>query len=155
MARINNNLWNRYRYKINGFLLILPCYFFYQSLFPEFPNAWETKSIGEFSVTPTPYNLKPPYLHHGSYSKDFMLMFNKGDIDDIRQAYLNIGKEALPLTVLQVSDKGILHGSVHGQEVHAISANVLKPSDKIWLTIENWKGQQFITSWSLPKELLN
>ena len=99
MARINNSLWHQYKYKINGFLLILPCYFLYQSLFPEFPSAWETKKIANFEVTPTPYNLEPPYLHHGSYTKDFMLTFNEGSIDDIRQAYLNIGKAALENTV--------------------------------------------------------
>jgi hypothetical protein len=155
MARINNSLWHQYKYKINGFLFILPCYFLYQSLFPEFPSAWETKKIANFEVTPTPYNLKPPYLHHGSYTKDFMLTFNEGSIDDIRQAYLNIGKAALPLTVLQVSDKGILHGSKHGQEVHAISDSTLKPEDKVWLTIEDWNGRKIVTSWSLPIELLN
>ncbi|MDB2386900.1 hypothetical protein N9W21_06110 [Shewanella sp.] len=155
MARINNNLWHRYKYKINVFLLILPCYFFYQSLFPQFPSAWDSKKIAGFEITPIPYNLKQPYLHHGSYTKDFMIMFSEGKVDDIRQAYVNIGIEPLPLAVLQTSDKGILHGSQHGQEVHAISASVLKAEDKVWLTIEDWQGQRIVTSWSLPKALLN
>ena len=155
MARVNHNLWNRYKYKINGLLFILPCYFFYQSLFPQFPNAWDTQKIGEFEVTAIPYNLKQPYLHHGSYTKDFMIMFSEGNIDNIRQAYLNIGKEPLALAILQTSDKGILHGSKHGQEVHAISASVLKPEDKVWLTIESWQGEKVVTSWELPAELLN
>lgn len=154
MARVNNNLWNRYKYKINGFIIILPFYFIYQSLSPVFPDALETKRIGEFTVTPIPYNLEPPYLHHGSYTKDFMLTFNQGNIDHIRQAYLNIGKEVLPLTILQIGDEGILHGSKHGQEVHAISPKKLKSEDKVWLTIEDWKGQKIITSWDLPKEFL-
>jgi len=150
MARINNNFWNRYKYKINGFLLIFPFYFFYQSLTPEFPDAWETKKFDEFQVTPIPYNLKQPYLHHGSYTKDFILTFSEGDIGHIRQAYLNIGKEALPLATLQIDDKGILHGSKYGQEVHAISVSHLTAEDKVWLTIERWTGQQTITSWDLP-----
>jgi len=154
MARVSNNLWNRYKYKINGLLIILPFYFLYQSLSPVFPDAWDTKTIGEFDVTPMPYNLEPPYLHHGSYTKDFMLTFSQGNIDHIRQAYLNIGREAIPLTTLQKGDEGILHGSKHGQEVHAISPKKLKSADKVWLTIEDWKGQTIITSWELPREFL-
>lgn len=155
MARINNSLWNRYKFKVNAFLIVLPCYFLYQSLFPQFPNSWDTKKIGEFEVTATPYNLEGPYLHHGTYTKDFMLTFSEGNIDNIRQAYLNIGKEALPLTSLQIDDKGILHGSKHGQEVHAISDSILKPEDKVWLTIEDWQGKIIVTNWELPTKLLN
>jgi hypothetical protein len=154
MARIKNNFWNKYKYKINGFLLILPCYFFYQSLMPKFPDAWETKKVGEFEVTPIPYNLDQPYLHHDTYTKDFMLTFSEGDIDNIRQAYFNIGKEALSITILQVDDEGILHGSRYGQEVHAISVSQLTAEDKAWLTIENWQGHKIVTSWDLPTVLL-
>jgi len=154
MAQVNNNLWNRYKYKINGLIIILPFYFLYQSLSPEFPTAWNTQKIGSFSVTPTPFNAEPPYLHDGNYSKDFMLTFNQGNIEHIRQAYLNIGEEALPLTVLQAKSAGILHGSQHGQEVHAISPEAFKAEHKMWLTIENWQGKKLVTSWDLPKTLL-
>ena len=154
MARIKNNIWNNLKYKLNGLIIILPFYFLYQSLFPVFPDAWTTKAVGEFQVTPLPYNLEPPYLHHGSYTKDFMLTFSQGNINHIRQAYLNIGKSSLPLTSLQRGDEGILHGSKHGQEVHAISSKILSSEDKVWLTIEDWKGQVMKTSWELPKELL-
>jgi len=152
MAQVNRNLWNRYKYKINGLIIILPFYFLYQSLSPEFPTAWNTQKIGSFEVTPTPFNAEPPYLHDGSYSKDFMLTFKQGNIAHIRQAYLNIGEEALPLTVLQTKSAGILHGSQYGQEVHAISPEVIKAEHKMWLTIENWQGKKLVTSWNLPKK---
>jgi hypothetical protein len=90
MARIKNTIWNRYKYKINGLMLVLVCYFLYQSLFPQFPDAWETQAVGAFEITPMPYNLDPPYLHDGTYTKDFLLLFSQGQVNKIRQAYLNI-----------------------------------------------------------------
>jgi hypothetical protein len=154
MARANNNFWNRYKFKINGFVLILSCYFLYQSLLPQFPDTLETKEIGVFEVSAMPFNLDPPYLHGGVYAKDFFLTFSKGQIKDIRQAYLNIGKRPLPLSELQKGSEGILHGSQHGQEVHAIAPRLLELEHKIWLTIESWQGKQMVTSWNLSKELL-
>lgn len=151
MAQVNSNLWNRYKYKLNGLIIILPFYFLYQSLFPVFPTAWNTKKIASFEITPTPFNAEPPYLHDGSYAKDFVLTFTQGNIEHIRQAYVNIGNEALPLTMLQKHSEGIVHGNKQGQEVHAIAPNTFKAEHKMWLTIENWQGEKMVTSWDLPK----
>ncbi|MBA6296673.1 hypothetical protein [Colwellia sp. MB02u-9] len=154
MAQVNNSLWQRHKYKISALVLILPVYFFYQSLSPEFPNPWAAQKMATFEIIPTPYDLEPPYLHDGHYTKDFMLTFSQGNIADIRQAYLNIGKESLPLTMLQAGDEGILHGSQHGLEVHAIAPAMIKPAHKLWLTIQSWHGKQMVMSWDLPKEIL-
>lgn len=154
MARLNNNFWQRNKFKINTLVLILPIYFLYQSLNPTFPDALQVKKIGSFEVSPMPYNLDPPYSHDGHFTKDFFITFHQGKVADIRQAYLNIGVKPLSLAKLEVGDEGILHGSQHGQEVHAISPEVLKTQDKIWLTIEDWQGKQLITHWDLPVELL-
>ncbi|QDE30750.1 MULTISPECIES: hypothetical protein [Shewanella] len=151
MARIQNNIWNRYKYKINGLMLVLICYFLYQSLFPQFPDALPTQELGAFEITPIPYNLEPPYLHDGTYTKDFLLLFSKGQVNAIRQAYLTIGTEPLPLETLELGDAGILHGSQHGQEVHAIAPEAFSAEHKIWLTIENWQEQQQVISWPLPE----
>ncbi|XPF94155.1 hypothetical protein ACM9HF_19430 [Colwellia sp. RE-S-Sl-9] len=153
MARANNSFWHRYKYKLNALVLILPFYFLYQSLTPEFPKDWGTKKIGSFEITLTPYDLAQPYIHGGHYTKDFMLIFSGGDLKHIRQAYLNIGEEPLPLARLQAGDEGILHGSQHGQEVHGIAPPTLKPEHKAWLTIEDWQGEQLVTKWDLPEKL--
>ncbi|WOT03682.1 hypothetical protein [Shewanella youngdeokensis] len=150
MAKYNHTVWDRYKYKINGLLLILSCYFLYQSIFPQFPDAWKTQMLAHYEITPVPYNLDPPYLHDGSYTKDFLLSFSKGQVSEIRQAYFNIGIAPLPLEILQQGDAGILHGSQHGQEVHAISPKQIEPTHKAWLTIENWQGEQYVTSWDIP-----
>lgn len=153
MARMQNTLWNRYKYKINGLILVLVGYFLYQSLFPQFPDALPTQELGAFEVTPIPYNVDAPYLHDGTYTKDFLLLFSKGQVSAIRQAYLTIGTAPLPLATLASGDAGILHGSQHGQEVHAIAPEVLRAEHKIWLTIEDWQGQHQVTSWALPEIL--
>lgn len=150
MAKVQSNLWHRNKFKLTGLLLILPFYFLYQSLNPVFPDAWQVKQIGEFEVSPMPYNLEKPYLHDGHFTKDFFITFSKGKVNGIRQAYFYINAEPLSLTVLEKGDAGILHGSQHGQEVHAISPKIIKPHDKAWLTIQTWSGEQLETSWTLP-----
>lgn len=154
MAQAKNTLWRRYKYKISGIVLILPIYFLYHSLFPKFPDVWETKEIGVFKVSPMPFDLDPPYIHGGHYTKDFFITFGQGNVADIRQAYLNIGTDSLSLNELEKGDEGILHGSQHGQEVHAIAPPVIKPEHKAWLTIETWKGEKLVIHWDIPQELL-
>ncbi|SEH67233.1 hypothetical protein SAMN05660691_00803 [Rheinheimera pacifica] len=153
MAR-SNSVWQRHKYKLNGLVLVLPFWFLYQSLTPEFPPAWPAQQVGQFEIAPMPLNLKPPYAHHDEYVKDFMLMFGQGDVSDIRQGYVNIGPAPLPIEELQQGDEGILHGSRHGQHVHAIAPKQFSATDKLWLTIETWQGEQLTSSWELPPELL-
>lgn len=153
MAR-SNSFWQRHKYKLNGLVLVLPFWFLYQSLTPVFPPAWPVQQVGEFEIAPMPLNLEPPYAHHDEYVKDFMLMFNTGDISNVRQGYLNIGPAPLPLARLQQGEEGILHGSRHGQHVHAIAPAQLSSVDKVWLTLQTWQGDTLITSWQLPAELL-
>jgi hypothetical protein len=153
MAR-SNTFWQRHKYKLNGLVLLLPLWFLYQSMTPEFPPAWPAQQLAEFTIAPMPLDLKPPYAHHDSYVKDFMLTFSQGDIASIRQAYLNLGPSALPLSQLQQGEDGILHGSRHGQHVHAIAPQTLSAEDKVWLTIQTWQGETLSTSWPLAAELL-
>ena len=153
MAR-SNSFWQRQKYKLSGLVLLLPLWFLYQSLTPVFPPAWPAQQVGGFEIAPMPLNLEPPYAHHDEYVKDFYLTFSQGDISNIRQGYLTIGPTALPLAQLQQGDEGILHGSRHGQHVHAIAPKTLSASDKVWLTLQTWQGDILTTSWDLPPELL-
>ena len=100
--------WARHKFKLNGLVLILPFWFLYQSLTPQFPPAWPAQQVGSFEVAPMPLNLEPPYAHHDEHVKDFMLMFNTGDISNVRQGYLNIGPAPLPLARLQQAGASII-----------------------------------------------
>ena len=93
----SNSFWQRHKYKLSGLVLLLPLWFLYQSLTPQFPPAWPAQQLGEFEIAPMPLNLAPPYAHHDKYVKDFYLTFSQGEISSIRQGYVNIGPAALPL----------------------------------------------------------
>lgn len=153
MARVKNTWWQRNKFTFNGLIVIFCGYFFYQSINPKFPPIWPAKDVGQFNISVMPFDLEPPYIHHGVYTKDFFLLFNQGKVDNIRQAYMNIGQEPLPLMDFEQGEDGILHGSQHGQEVHAIAPETITKSDKLWLTIQNWNGEVTITYWKIPDEI--
>jgi len=153
---INHTLfWKKYRYQLSGTVLALPFWFLYQSMTPQFPPAWPAQQVGDFQITPMPLDLKPPYAHHETYVKDFMLTFNRGNISDLRQGYVNIGPAPLPLSQLQQAEDGILHGNRHSQHVHAIAPKTFSVTDKMWITLETWQGEQLTASWELPEMLLD
>lgn len=148
------SLWHRYKYKLNGLLLVLPGWFLYQSLTPSFPPSWDARQAGEFTLIPMPLDLDRPYVHHGDYVKDFFFTLSKGDVRDIRQAFVNIGPQPLTLAEFQQHELGILHGSRHGLHVHALSPKTLTKEDRVWISVQTWQNQVFSTSWSLPDTLL-
>ncbi|OUS53414.1 hypothetical protein BM607_005775 [Shewanella sp. SACH] len=154
MTVTDSSFWLKNKYKLSGLILLLPLLFLYQSLTPTFPPAWQAQQLGEFSIAPLPLNLNAPYVHHDDYVKDFMLVFEKGEIANIRQGYANIGTQALPIADLQRSENGILHGNKHGQHVHAIASEKLTSADSLWISIENWQGEWQVGKWPLPADIL-
>lgn len=155
MARMTANIWQKHKFNLNALVLLAVMFFLYQALFPTFPDAWPAKDIGEFNVVPMPYNSQPPYLHDGVYSKDFFITFKRGQVKNIRQAYLAISEHPIPLSQLQAGEYGILHGSQHAQEAHAIAPKQLTSQHRLWLTIQSWSGEIWFTSWLLSEDLLN
>ncbi len=151
MAKQIDTWWQRNKYLLSGLLLVLSAWYYYQSLNPSFPPALPASQVGQFQISVMPYNEQGPYQHDGQFVKDFLLIFKEGKISDIRQGYLNIGSSPLPLETLQQGDLGILHGSRHGQHVHALTHQQFTHEDKIWLTLELWNGEQLSSSWELPK----
>ena len=157
MARVYATPWHRYKFLLSGLILILPVVFLYQSLNPVFPAALPEIKVGDYKVSPMPYDLNPPYQHDGVYVKDFSLTFNEGNIENIRQAYLNIGDQPVQIADIQQTEhgEGFLHGSRHGQHAHAIAKPSINSKDSIWLTIENWDGQVLTARWDIPDAMIN
>ncbi|MBB1302247.1 hypothetical protein H5183_12930 [Pseudoalteromonas sp. SR44-8] len=155
MARLKSTWWQRYKYLLHASILILPFWFLYQSMILIFPDSWGEQTMGEFTLAPMPLNMGPPYSHHGEYVKDFMVMFNKGKIADVRQGYMNIGPTPLPLSQLSKADEGILHGTRHGQHVHAIAPKLITSKDKAWITLQTWQGELLVQSWEIPSQFIN
>lgn len=154
MARKPASFWRRHRYTFSALVLLLPGWFYYQSLHPVFPAVWPEQQIAQLKVSAMPFDQLPPYLHDGLYVKDFMLMFADADISGIRQAFLNIGPAPLPLQQLQVAELGILHGSRYGQHAHALAAEKIRAGDKLWLVMQDWSGTLHTTSWEIPAQYL-
>lgn len=154
MARLQTTWWQRNKYLFNALILVLPCIYIYQALNPTFPDLWQEQTVGEFKIAPMPLNMDPPYSHHNEYVKDFFLAFNQGDINDIRQAYLNIGPQPLPLSEFAKGDEGIMHGTNHGQHAHAIAPSAISKGDKLWVTIQTWQGEELVQHWSIPSQLI-
>lgn len=152
MAKVYATPWHRYKFLLSGLLLILPFVFLYQSLNPTFPDALPEQAVGDYVIAPMPYDLDGPYQHDGQYVKDFLLTFKQGNISNIRQAFLSISKEPMAATQLRMVDEaeGFLHGSRHGQHVHALAKQTISADDRIWLTIENWNGNVLTANWAIP-----
>jgi len=138
---------DRWKYRINGFLLIAPVWFFYEALSPSsLPEQWQQQAIGPFSAAPQPADNNPPYAHDGARMKDFSVHFCEGCVQKIRVAWLNVGERPAPLP----NDlAGILHGNSNEQHVHAPYPKVRGDHDKLWLTVQQWDGQLHHAAWTL------
>lgn len=139
--------WPRARYWINAAVLVAPVWFFYDALTPEFPPAWQTQSVGPFTVTPTPHDEAEPYPHDGVHVKDFAFHFCDDCAGRIRMAYANAGPA--PVDVLDGED-GVVHGRGAMQEAHVPYPPRPGPTDRLWLTVQEWNGTLHRVAWPLP-----
>lgn len=141
--------WQRVCYYLSGFLLLLPCWYLWQALHPQFPPEWPEQTIGPFTAAPTPLDDAPPYAHDGARQKDFSVRFCDGCIPQIRQAYLSVGPAAAPLPE---NADGILHGNNLLQHVHAPFPAQVQAGDQLWLSVQQWNGEVHSVAWPLPAE---
>ncbi|WP_024850373.1 hypothetical protein [Hydrogenovibrio kuenenii] len=141
--------WLRYRFWINGFILLLPFWFLYQALTPPpLEPKWAKKQNGEFSAEVRPMDKEPPYLHDGEREKDFSVIFGDSCANRVKQAYLKVATSA---PNLPDDDSGIVHGNTSIQHAHVPFPDVIKTDDRLWLTIQDWQGRIIQLSWVLEK----
>lgn len=147
MARVRRTLWHKSRYWLNGFVIVLPVYFLYDSLTPAPPpEAWEMQVIGPFEVTPTPADNALPYQHDGEWVKDFSVQFCAGCVKKIRLAYMSVGEQPAPVPA---GAEGILHGNHQMQHVHAPYPLERTEQDRLWISVQEWSGDLHHASWPL------
>jgi len=146
MTQRQNSWWQRHKFKLNALVLLLPLWFFYQSMHLSFPPSLPQQQIGPFTVTPTPLTNDGPYQHHQDWVKDFSLQFCQGCVGQIRQAYMVMAEQPPSLSDMATEELGILHGDSHWQHVHAL-IHSQSPQARLWLVIEDWQGQQHVGSW--------
>lgn len=143
----NRQAWlQRQLLRLSVVLLIAPVWFLYQSMNPVFPVAWLEQSIGPFTATPTPADNNSPYYYDGEYYKDFSVRLCEGCAAKVRRAFLSIGtKAAIP----DDESVGVLHGGRFILHAHAPSPAQTSGSDRLWLIIEDWHGEQYQQSWPI------
>jgi hypothetical protein len=139
--------WQRGRFWSSGLLLVLPCWFLWQSLNPVFPAEWTEQQAGPFTVALTPADDAPPYAHDDARLKDFSARFCEGCVAKVRMAWLSVG--SAPST-LPDDLAGVLHGDSRNQHVHAPFPLQTAPEDRLWLSVQDWQGDTHHASWPLP-----
>ena len=149
MATIKRTRWQKFRYWLNGLVIVAPLYFLYTSLTPPVPEqSWKQQSIGPFTAVPTPADADPPYQHDGEWVKDFSVTLCEGCLEKIRYAFLSVG--ARPASMPKGSE-GILHGISPTQHVHAPYPPSPSDQDKLWLSVQEWNGTLHHASWPLNR----
>lgn len=139
--------WQRWRYRINGLLLLAPCWFLYDALTPTFPPEWPEQPIGPFSAAPRPADDNPPYPHDGGYLKDFSVRFCDGCVTKIRTAHVSVGRQPLE----QPATDGLLHGSSRSQHVHVPYPPSQGAGEMLWVSVQEWSGRMHHAAWPLPQ----
>lgn len=148
MSSHSRTFWQRWRFHLNGLLLILPFWYLYQSLNPAFPAAWPQQAVGPFTATPVPSDTDEPYEHDGALVKDFSVKLCAGCVEKIRQAYVSVGPQ--PAASPQ-GYEGILHGNNFGLHAHVPFPHQLQDDDLFWITLEEWNGERHHGAWSLDQ----
>lgn len=143
--------WQRNKFSLSGFILLLPFWFLYQAMNPQFPPALPKAQLGPYEVLLMPLDEKGPYSHHGEWVKDYFLQFSAGDTSQLRQGFLLVSASEPATDNLQEGESSLLHGNRHGLHVHARSPQQQGPDDKLWLLLQDWQGNWYRHSWPLTK----
>jgi hypothetical protein len=148
MAATTRTFWQRWRFRLNGLLLVAPVWFFYDALTPVFPPAWPEQAIGPFTATPTPADGAPPYVHDGALVKDFSVRFCTGCVASIRTGHVSVGPAPVPAPD---GYDGVLHGNAISQHVHVPFPAQASAADRLWISVQEWNGQVHSASWPLTQ----
>lgn len=142
--------WQRSKFWLSGGVLIASAWYFYASLHPRFPAAWPEQALGPVTATPTPADTAPPYRHGEERLKDFSVRFCHGCVAQIRMAYLSVGRGP---QALDGNLAGVLHGNDLLQHVHVPYPVAATAADRLWLTVEDWRGRRYHAAWTLDGQI--
>lgn len=147
MSKEKRTAWARWRFRLNGLVLLAPAWFLYVALTPPVaPPAWPEQALGPFTAQPVPLDAKPPYVHDDVLVKDFSVKFCEGCIVRLRQAYASVG--ARP-AASPSGHEGILHGSLFMLHGHVPFPATLTRDDQLWISVQEWNGRVHHQAWSL------
>ena len=141
---VSSGFWKRWRFRLSGFLLILPLAWLPHYLDEQKPAAQQglgKREIGQFAVGPWrvkmgEWRTEAPRLHDGEYEKAFTLSLCPECVSQVKAAYLRIG---VPRGDIRTA--GVLFaGSPYRLFTNLRIPQNLKSDAELWLTLEGWDG---------------
>ncbi|MFA9462144.1 hypothetical protein [Thiohalorhabdus methylotrophus] len=139
----------RWKYLINGLVLLAPVWFLYDRLTPApLPAPWPEHRAGPVTAAPRPLDDGPPHRHDGMFVKDFRVRLCEGCAARIRSAHL---RAAPAPPTIPADAAGVLHGHGAARHVHAPYPPQPGADDRLWLTVQTWDGEVHHASWPLPE----
>lgn len=139
------SLWQRWRFHLSALLLIVPLVFlptyFRDIAFFDGKQGLGEREIGEIAVGPWSVRLaefklaEPDAEGRAGYAKEFALALCPACVDQVKAAYLRVGK---PRNIRTMG--ALFSGTPYRQIAEMRVPERTTADDELWLTLEGWDG---------------
>jgi hypothetical protein len=139
------SLWQRWRFHFSALVLIVPVVFtpvfFQENALFDGKKGLGQRDIGEIAVGPWSVRLaefklvEPDAEGRAGYAKEFVLALCPACVDQVKAAYLRVGKPRNTRTV-----GALFSGTPYRQTAEIRIPDRTTADDELWLTLEGWDG---------------
>jgi hypothetical protein len=139
------SLWQRWRFHLSALMLIVPIAFapafFHEDALFDGKNGLGEREIGEVAVGPWSVRLaefklnEPDAEGRAGYAKEFALALCPACVDQVKAAYLRVGK---PRNIRTAG--ALFSGTPYRQTAEIRIPQRTTADDELWLTLEGWDG---------------
>jgi hypothetical protein len=139
------SLWQRWRFHLSALMLIVPIAFapafFHEDALFDGKKGLGEREIGEVAVGPWSVRLaefklnEPDAEGRAGYAKEFALALCPACVDQVRAAYLRVGK---PRNIRTAG--ALFSGTPYRQTAEIRIPQRTTADDELWLTLEGWDG---------------
>jgi len=147
--------WRRWKYHLNGLLLLLPLVFLGEFIAAREPGPKPgAVSLPDRSVAGCAARLHveaPAHPEPGG-TLDVLLTFPQDCLPEHRILFLAVGESPPdPVPYLLGGNASVLHGGRHNLHAHVPVPEEFRGDEALWLFIEDWQGAFHRTSWPLER----
>lgn len=144
---------DRWKYHLNGVLVLLPLVFLGDYL-AEWAPGPKAEAIGlpeqPIGTCRATAHGDPPLRAEPGNTLDFLVRFRPGCFENVRVAFLAIrDTPPEPASLLAAGYGAILHGGAFNLHAHVAVPERLSGDEALWLVVEDWNGAFHRTAWSL------
>ncbi len=139
------SLWRRWRFHLSALMVLVPILalpaFFDDNAFFDGKKGLGQREIGEIAVGPwsvrlAEFQLKEPDAEgRAGYAKEFALALCPACVDEVKAAYLRVGK---PRNIRTAG--ALFSGTPYRQTAEMRVPERTTADDELWLTLEGWDG---------------